>query len=70
MPHHRQINFSLLRKCLLPFFPTVFKTTGGSLKFASGSFSDPRISGLSFLIYSMSAKFRENDAKILHCFIL
>ena len=70
MPQHRQINFSSLRKCSLPFFPAVFETTGRSLKSASGSLSDPRISGLPSLIYSMSAKFCENDAKILHYYIL
>ena len=70
MPQHRQINFSSLRKCSLLFFPTVFKTTSGSLKSASGSLSDPRVSGLSSLIYSMSAKFRENNVKILRCYFL
>ena len=62
MPQHRQINFSL-RKCSLPFFPTVFETT-------SGSFSDPWVRDLPSLIYSMSTKFRENNAKILRCYIL
>ena len=27
MPQHRQINLSSLRKCSLPFVPTVFETT-------------------------------------------
>ena len=66
MPQHRQINFSSLHKCLLAFFPTVFETTGGSLKSTSGSLSDPRVNGSPSLIYSMSTKFRENNAKILH----
>ena len=70
MPQHRQINFSSICNCLLPFFPTVFETTDGSLKSASGSLSDLRVSGLPPLIYSMSAKFCENDAKILCCYIL
>ena len=70
MPQHRQINFFSLRKCSLAFFPTVFETTSGPLKSASGSLSDPRVSGSPSLIYSMSAKFRENNAKILHCYIL
>ena len=70
MPQHRQINFSSLRKCSLPFFLTVFETTSGSLKSASGSLSDPLVSGSPSLIYSMSAKFRENNAKILRCYIL
>ena len=70
MPQHRQIHFSSLRKCSLPFFPIVFKTTSGSLKCASGSFSDPQVSGSPSLIYSMSAKLRENNAKILRCYIL
>ena len=50
MPQHRQINFSSLRKCSLPFFPTVFETTGGSLQSASGSLSDPRVSGSPSLV--------------------
>ena len=70
MPQQRQIHFSSLRKCSLPFFPTVFETTSGSLKSASGSLSDPRVSGSPSLIYSMSAKFRENYAKTLRCYIL
>ena len=70
MPQHRQINFSSLRNCSLRFFPTVFKTTSGSLKSASGSLSDPRVSGSPSLMYSMNAKFRENNAKILRCYIL
>ena len=70
MPQHRQINFSSLRKCLLPFFPTVFETTSGSLKSASGSLSDPRVSDSPSLIYSMSTKFRQNNAEILRCYIL
>ena len=70
MPQHRQINFSSLRKCSLPFFPTVFETTSGSLKSASGSRSDPLVSGSPALINSMSAKFRKNNAKILRCYIL
>ena len=70
MPQHRQINFSSLRNSLLPFFPTVFGTTSGSLKSASGSLGEPRVSGSPSLIYSMSAKFRENYAKILRCYIL
>ena len=69
MPQHRQITFSSLRKCSLPFFPTVFETTGGSLKSASGSHSDPRGSGSPSLIYSMRAKFREKNAKIKRCCI-
>ena len=70
MPQHNQINFSSLRKCSLPFFSTVFETTSGLLKSASESLSDPRVSGSPSLIYSVSAKFRENNAKILHCYIL
>ena len=70
MPQHRQINFSLLRKCSLPFFPTVFETASGSLKSASGSLSDLWVSGSLSLIYSMRAQFRENNAKILRCYIL
>ena len=70
MPQHRQINFSSLRKCSLPFFPIVFETTSGSLKSASGSLSDPRVGGSPSLIYSISAKFCENNAKILRCYIL
>ena len=68
MLQHRQINFSL-RKCSLPFLPTVFETSR-PLKSASGSLSDPWVSGSPSLIYSMSAKFRENNAKILLCYIL
>ena len=68
-PQHRQINFSSLRKCSLPFFPTVFETTSGSLKSAGGSLSDPRVSGSPCLIHSMSAKLRENNAKILRCYL-
>ena len=64
MPQHRQINFSSLRKCSLPFFPTVFETTSGSLRDA------PRVSGSPSLIYSISAKFRKNNVKILRCNIL
>ena len=70
MPQQSQINFSSLRKCSLPFFPKVFETTSGSLKSASGSLSDPRVSGSPSLVYNMSAKFRENDAKTLRCYIL
>ena len=70
MPQHRQINFSSLRKCSSPFFLTVFETTSGSLKSASGSLNDPLVSGSPSLIYSTSAKFRENNAKILRCYIL
>ena len=70
MPQHRQINFSSPHKCSLPFIPTVFETTGGSLKSASGSLSDSRVSGSPSLIYSMSVKFRENGAKLLHSYIL
>ena len=62
MPQHRQINFSSLRKCSLPFFPIVFETTNGSLKSAVGSRCGPRVSGSPSLIYNMSAKFRENNA--------
>ena len=70
MPQHRQINFFSLRKCSLQFFPTVFEITSGSLKSASGSLSDLQFSGSPSLIYSMSAKFRENNAKILRCYVL
>ena len=52
MPQHRQINLSSRRKCLLPFFPTVMETTIGSPKSASGSLSDPRVSGSPSLPYS------------------
>ena len=70
MPQHRQINFSSLHKCSLPFFPAVIETTSGLLKSASGSFSNPRVSGSPSLICSMSPNFCENSAKILCCYIL
>ena len=39
----------------LPFFRKIFQTTSGSLKCASGSLSDPRVSGSPFLSYHEKA---------------
>ena len=63
MPQQRQINLSSLRKCSFPIFSTVFETTSGSLKSASGSLGIPRVSVkfLYFLCFAVSLELTVGD---------